>query len=53
MPMTTVGSSRRVAADLDEYRRFQVEHLTRVKGVPSVQPEIPMQQIKLNSKLPV
>jgi DNA-binding Lrp family transcriptional regulator len=44
---------RIVAADLDEYRRFQVEHLTRIKGVQSVKTEIPMQKIKLTSEIPV
>lgn len=44
---------RIVAADLDDYRRFQVEHLTRIKGVQSVKTEIPMQKIKLTSALPV
>ena len=44
---------RIVAADLDEYRQFQIKHLTRIKGVQSVKTEIPMQKIKLTSELPV
>ncbi len=44
---------RIVAADLDDYRRFQVEHLTRIVGVQSVKTEIPMQKIKLTSELPL
>lgn len=44
---------RIVAADLDDYRRFQVEYLTRIKGVQSVKTEIPMQKIKLTSELPL
>lgn len=44
---------RVVAADLDEYRQFQIKHLTRIKGVQSVKTEIPMQKIKLTSELPV
>lgn len=44
---------RVVAADLDDYRQFQVDHLTRIKGVQSVKSEIPMQKIKLTSELPV
>lgn len=44
---------RVVAADLDDYRRFQVNHLTRIKGVQSVKTEIPMQKIKLTSELPL
>jgi Transcriptional regulators len=44
---------RIVAADLDDYRLFQIKHLTRIKGVQSVKTEIPMQKIKLTSALPV
>ena len=44
---------RVVAADLDEYRQFQVDHLTRIKGVQSVKTDIPMQRIKLTSELPI
>lgn len=44
---------RVVASDLDEYRRFQIDHLTRIEGVQSVKSEIPMQQIKLTSAVPV
>jgi DNA-binding Lrp family transcriptional regulator len=44
---------RVVAADLDAYRRFQVEHLARIKGVQSVKTEIPMQRIKLSTELPL
>ncbi|WP_281257554.1 hypothetical protein [Zobellella endophytica] len=35
------------------YRRFQIEHFTRIKGVQSVKTEIPMQKIKLTPALPV
>ena len=44
---------RVVAADLDDYRNFQINHLTRIKGVQSVKTEIPMQRIKLTSELPI
>jgi DNA-binding Lrp family transcriptional regulator len=44
---------RVVAADLDDYRRFQLEHLTRIEVVQSVKTEIPMQKIKLSSELPL
>lgn len=44
---------RIVAADVDEYRQFQVQNLTRIKGVQNVKTEIPMQKIKLTSELPV
>ncbi|MEW9899309.1 Lrp/AsnC family transcriptional regulator [Chitinivorax sp. PXF-14] len=44
---------RIVAADLDDYRQFQIQHLTRIKGVQNVKTEIPMQKIKLTSELPL
>ncbi len=44
---------RIVAADLDDYRQFQVDHLARIKGVQNVKSEIPMQRIKLTSEIPV
>ena len=44
---------RVVAADLDDYRLFQLEHLTRIEVVQSVKTEIPMQKIKLSSELPL
>jgi DNA-binding Lrp family transcriptional regulator len=44
---------RVVAADVDAYRRFQIEHLTRIKGIQSVKTEIPMQKIKLSAELPL
>lgn len=44
---------RVVAADLDAYRKFQGEHLVRIKGVQNVKTEIPMQKIKLTSELPI
>lgn len=44
---------RVVAADLDDYRRFQLEHLTRIDVVQNVKTEIPMQKIKLSSELPL
>jgi len=44
---------RVVAADLDDYRRFQLEHLTRIEVVQNVKTEIPMQKIKLSSELPL
>ncbi|WP_436968161.1 Lrp/AsnC family transcriptional regulator [Burkholderia multivorans] len=44
---------RVVTVDLDAYRKFQGEHLTRIKGVQSVKTEIPMQKIKQTSALPL
>ena len=43
---------RVVAADLDDYRRFQSTHLTRVNAVQTVKTDIPLQKIKLSSELP-
>jgi len=44
---------RIVAADLDDYPKFQIEHLGRIKGVKSIKTEIPMQECKLSSELPL
>ncbi|MFB9125817.1 Lrp/AsnC family transcriptional regulator [Paraburkholderia dipogonis] len=44
---------RVVSADLDAYRRFQAEHLTRIDSVQSVKTEIPMQKVKQTSRLPL
>jgi Lrp/AsnC family transcriptional regulator, leucine-responsive regulatory protein len=44
---------RIATADLDAYRRFQMDHLNRIKGVQSVKTEIPMQRIKQSSQLPL
>lgn len=39
--------------DLDAYRRFQAEHLGRIKGVRNIKTEIPMQTVKNTTELPV
>lgn len=44
---------RVMSADLDEYRKFQIEHLTRINGVQSIKTEIPMQNIKLTTEVPL
>jgi Lrp/AsnC family leucine-responsive transcriptional regulator len=44
---------RIVAADLDAYRRFQIEHLGRIKGVRNIKTDIPMQKIKHSWEIPV
>ena len=44
---------RVVAEDLEDYRRFQSEHLTRIKGVQNVKTEIPSQIVKLTTELPI
>src|SRR5918993_3640500 len=43
---------RVVAKDLDDYRRFQIAHLTRSNGVQSIKTDIPMKRIKQSSELP-
>lgn len=44
---------RVVGADIDAYRRFQAEHLGRIKGVQSIKTEIPMQKVKQTTAIPV
>jgi len=44
---------RIAVADLDAYRRFQIEHLNRIPGIQSVKTEIPMQRIKQSTQLPL
>lgn len=44
---------RVITADLDDYRKFQIKHLTRKNGVQSIKTEIPMQNIKLTTEIPL
>lgn len=44
---------RVVAADIEDYRRFQSEHLSRIKGVQNVKTEVPSQTLKALAALPV
>ena len=44
---------RVVAADIDDYRRFQAEHLSRIKGVQNVKTDVPSQTVKQSSELPL
>lgn len=44
---------RVVAADLDDYRRFQSEHLGRIPGIRKLQTEIPLEKIKQSWELPI
>ncbi|HEV7368087.1 Lrp/AsnC family transcriptional regulator [Arenibaculum sp.] len=44
---------RVVAADIDDYRRFQSEHLSRIKGVQNVKTDVPSQTVKQTSELPL
>ncbi len=44
---------RVVARDLDAYRQFRSERLSRIKGVLSAKTDIPMQMIKQSTELPL
>lgn len=44
---------RVVVADLDAYRRFQIEHLNRTPGIQNVKSDIPLQRIKHSWQLPL
>lgn len=44
---------RVVARNLDEYRQFQAAHLARIEGVSSLKTDIPMQNVKQTSALPL
>ncbi|RZS83152.1 AsnC family transcriptional regulator [Phyllobacterium myrsinacearum] len=44
---------RVVVADLDEYRRFQASHLTRVNGIQNVKTDVPSQIVKQTYALPL
>ena len=44
---------RIVAAGVDDYRRFQSEHLSRIKGVQNVKTDVPSQTIKQTSEMPL
>jgi len=44
---------RVVAADVNDYRRFQSEHLSRIKGVQNVKTDVPSWTIKYTSELPI
>jgi len=39
--------------DLDDYQRFQMQHLTPMPGVRNVVTEIPLKTVKLTTELPV
>lgn len=41
------------AADLDDYQRFQMRHLTPMPGVRNVVTEIPLRTVKATTELPV
>lgn len=44
---------RIVVADLDAYRKFQVQHLSKITGLQNVKTEIPLQKIKQTTVLPL
>lgn len=44
---------RIVARDLQDYRQFQIDHLSKIDGVASMKSELPMERIKITSALPV
>jgi Lrp/AsnC family transcriptional regulator, leucine-responsive regulatory protein len=44
---------RVVAADINDYRRFQSEHLSRIKGVQNVKTEVPGHTVKQSYELPL
>jgi Lrp/AsnC family leucine-responsive transcriptional regulator len=44
---------RVVAADLDDYQRFQMECLTRIPGLRHVESEIPLRCVKHSTELPI
>lgn len=44
---------RVVVADLDDYRRFQASHLTRVNGIQNVKTDVPSQIVKQTHALPL
>lgn len=44
---------RIVVADLDAYRKFQIQHLNKISGIQNVKTEIPLQKIKHTTALPL
>ena len=44
---------RILAKDIEDYRRFQIEHLNSLPGVQSVKTEIPMERIKYSHEIPI
>ncbi|WP_202314521.1 MULTISPECIES: Lrp/AsnC family transcriptional regulator [unclassified Mesorhizobium] len=44
---------RVVVADLEDYRRFQAAHLTRVNGIQNVKTDVPSETVKQSHALPL
>ena len=47
------GLLRVVVADLEDYRRFQTQHLTRRNGIQTVKTDLPSQTVKRTYALPL
>lgn len=44
---------RVVVADLEDYRRFQAAHLTKVNGIQNVKTDVPSETVKQSHALPL
>ena len=44
---------RVVAADIEDYRRFQSAHMTKANGIQNVKTDVPSQTVKQTSALPL
>lgn len=44
---------RIVVGDLEDYRHFQIHHLTQIPSVQNVKTEIPLQTVKKTTELPL
>lgn len=44
---------RIVTADLEEYRKFQIQHLNKISVIQNIKTEIPLQNIKQSTVLPI
>jgi DNA-binding Lrp family transcriptional regulator len=44
---------RVVAESIEDYRRFQSEYLSRIKGVQNLKTDVPSQTVKLTSVMPL
>jgi DNA-binding Lrp family transcriptional regulator len=44
---------RIVVADLDAYRQFQIHRLNKIPNIQSIKTEIPLQNIKQTTELPI
>lgn len=44
---------RIVTADLEAYRKFQIQHLNKISGIQNIKTEIPLQKVKHTTALPI